>query len=87
MTIGELKGKDLIPDHALAMSHWENLPFGKVEVDLELALQYLRRADIHLEGPKGWAGVYYEQILLGWAKLLPNRTNNYYPTNWRILKY
>ena len=87
MTIGELKGKDLIPDHALAMSHWENLPFGKVEVDLEFALQYLRRADIHLEGPRGWAGIYYEQILLGWAKLLPNRTNNYYPTNWRILKY
>jgi NOL1/NOP2/fmu family ribosome biogenesis protein len=87
MAIGALKGKDLIPDHCLAMSHWSNLPFGKVELDLELALQYLRRADICLTGEKGWSGVYYQQVLLGWAKLLPNRTNNYYPTNWRILKY
>jgi 16S rRNA C967 or C1407 C5-methylase (RsmB/RsmF family)/NOL1/NOP2/fmu family ribosome biogenesis protein len=87
MAIGELKGKDLIPDHALAMSHWKNLPFGIVHLDHTLALQYLRRADICLEGPKGWAGVYFKDIMLGWAKLLPNRTNNYYPTEWRILKY
>jgi NOL1/NOP2/fmu family ribosome biogenesis protein len=87
LALGELKGKDLIPDHALAMSHWIHKPFGKIEVDLETALQYLRRADIALEGTRGWAGVYYHQILLGWAKLLPNRTNNYYPTSWRILKY
>lgn len=87
MAIGELKGKDLIPDHALAMSQWDNLPFNKVAVDVEMALNYLRRADICLEGPKGWAGVYYDEICLGWAKLLPNRTNNYYPTSWRILKY
>ena len=87
LALGELKGKDLIPDHALAMSHWIHKPFGKIEVDLETALQYLRRADIALEGTRGWAGVYYHQILLGWAKLLPNRTNNYYPTPWRILKY
>ena len=87
MALGELKGKDLIPDHALAMSHWVNKPFGKIVVDQETALQYLRRADIHLDGAIGWTGVYYHQILLGWAKLLPNRTNNYYPTAWRILKY
>jgi 16S rRNA C967 or C1407 C5-methylase (RsmB/RsmF family)/NOL1/NOP2/fmu family ribosome biogenesis protein len=87
MTIGTLKGKDLIPDHALAMSHWEHKPFGVVEVDLDTALQYLRRADIVLEGNKGWTGLFYHKILLGWAKLLPNRTNNYYPPNWRILKY
>jgi 16S rRNA C967 or C1407 C5-methylase (RsmB/RsmF family)/NOL1/NOP2/fmu family ribosome biogenesis protein len=87
MTIGTLKGKDLIPDHALAMSHWEKKPFGVVEVDLDTALQYLRRADIVLAGNKGWTGIFYHKILLGWAKLLPNRTNNYYPPNWRILKY
>ena len=87
MALGELKGKDLIPHHALAMSHWVNKPFGKIVVDQETALQYLRRADIHLDGAIGWTRVYYHQILLGWAKLLPNRTNNYYPTAWRILKY
>ena len=87
LAIGEIKGMDLIPDHALAMSHWSNMPFGSVEVDHDLALQYLRRADIHLEGTRGWALVMYKNIRLGWAKLLPNRTNNYYPTSWRILKY
>lgn len=87
LSIGALKGKDLIPDHALAMSHWKNKPFNSIDIDLDLALQYLRRQDLILQGPKGWAGVYYNSIQLGWAKLLPNRTNNYYPTNWRILKY
>ena len=87
LAIGEIKGMDLIPDHALAMSHWSNMPFGSVEVDHDLALQYLRRADIHLEGTRGWALVMYKNIRLGWAKLLPNITNNYYPTSWRILKY
>jgi NOL1/NOP2/fmu family ribosome biogenesis protein len=87
LDLGEIKGKDLIPAHALAMSSWENLPYGKVEVDLATALQYLRRADLVLEGEKGWQAICYQNIRLGWAKLLPNRTNNYYPTEWRILKY
>lgn len=87
MPIGEIKGKDLIPAHALAMSDWAELPYGNIEVDLPTALQYLRRADLHLEGEKGWKAVAYQNIKLGWAKLLPNRSNNYYPTEWRILKY
>jgi NOL1/NOP2/fmu family ribosome biogenesis protein len=29
----------------------------------------------------------HEGIALGWAKLLPNRVNNYYPNEWRILNY
>lgn len=87
MPIGEIKGKDLIPAHALAMSDWAELPYGNIEVDLPTALQYLRRADLHLAGAKGWQAVTYQNTKLGWAKLLPNRSNNYYPTEWRILKY
>ncbi len=87
LDIGEIKGKDLIPAHALAMSSWEQLPYGRIEVDEATALQYLRRADLILTGVNGWQAVSYQQIILGWAKLLPNRTNNYYPTEWRILKY
>lgn len=87
MAIGEIKGKDLIPAHALAMSDWLNLPYGNIQVDEETALQYLRRADLVLEGGKGWQAVFFQNIRLGWAKLLPNRSNNYYPTEWRILKY
>ena len=85
--LGEIKGKDFIPSHALAMSNWSNLPYGLIHVDHATALQYLRRADLVLDGNKGWQAVCYQNIPLGWAKLLPNRTNNYYPTEWRILKY
>ncbi|MEN9522880.1 MAG: hypothetical protein RL065_1257, partial [Bacteroidota bacterium] len=34
----------------------------------------------------GWTLMQYQQQNLGWAKVLPNRINNYYPMNARILK-
>lgn len=87
LAIGTLKGADLIPAHALAMSTWKNLPFQTMEVDEATALQYLRRADLNLPGGKGWHAIQYKSTRLGWAKLLPNRSNNYYPNEWRILNY
>jgi 16S rRNA C967 or C1407 C5-methylase (RsmB/RsmF family)/NOL1/NOP2/fmu family ribosome biogenesis protein len=87
LTLGEIKGKDFVPSHALAMSSWEQLPYNTLEIDHETALQYLRRADLVLSGEKGWNLITYQNIRLGWAKLLPNRTNNYYPNEWRILKF
>ena len=87
LDLGAVKGKDLIPSHALAMSYWSNLPFQTLEVDAETALNYLRRADVHFEGKLGWHLLKYQGIGLGWAKLLPNRVNNYYPNEWRILNY
>ena len=85
--IGTIKGKDLIPAHALAMSHWLHIPFGHFEVDEATALQFLRRSDLFFDCAKGWQAVCFQNIRLGWAKILPNRTNNYYPTHWRILNY
>ena len=87
LAIGTLKGADLIPAHALAMSTWKYLPFQTMEVDEATALQYLRRADLNLPGGKGWHAIQYKNTRLGWAKLLPNRSNNYYPNEWRILNY
>ena len=87
LTIGAIKGKDLIPSHDLAMSDWDKLPYGKHEIDVENALQYLRRADLHIEGEKGWVLLTYMNIGIGWVKVLPNRSNNYYPNEWRILNY
>ena len=69
------------------MSDWSNLPYQSTEVDLVTALQYLRRADMHLPEGKGWHVLTYLNIRLGWVKLLPNRSNNYYPNEWRILNY
>lgn len=85
--IGTIKGKDVIPEHELAMSHlWEG-HFTPIPLTKEQALVYLRRKDLLLpDAPKGWHLVAYEDLPLGWVKVLPNRLNNYYPAEWRILK-
>ena len=87
LAIGEIKGVDLIPAHDLAMSNWELIPYQSIEVNEETALNYLRRADLVISENKGWNAVCYKGIRLGWAKILPNRLNNYYPNEWRLLKY
>ena len=87
LSIGEIKGVDLIPAHDLAMSNWERIPYQSIEVDQETALNYLRRADLVISANKGWNAICYKGIRLGWAKILPNRLNNYYPNEWRLLKY
>ncbi|MEN9382825.1 MAG: hypothetical protein RI940_1708 [Bacteroidota bacterium] len=87
LAIGEIKGLDLIPSHALAVSDWAVIPYESIPVDLDTALSYLRRADLVIPGKKGWNTLSYMGIRLGWAKLLPNRLNNYYPNEWRLLKY
>jgi 16S rRNA C967 or C1407 C5-methylase (RsmB/RsmF family)/NOL1/NOP2/fmu family ribosome biogenesis protein len=87
ITIGSLKGKDMVPDHELALSLLTNNEIKAVSVSKEQALQYLKRKDLVIEDTlKGWALVNYCGINLGWMKVLHNRINNYYPVNWRILK-
>lgn len=86
IAVGQLKGKDLIPDHELALWNQPINSFASVELDESTALQYLRRKDISLQGTKGWNLMRYSGLSLGWAKLLPNRVNNYYPQGYRILK-
>ncbi len=84
--LGEIKGKDFIPAHELAISTVFNGHENSIELNLEQSLQYLRRKEIQLENKKGWHTVSYCGLPLGWVKVLPNRVNNYYPNGWRILK-
>ncbi|GGH83052.1 rRNA cytosine-C5-methyltransferase [Filimonas zeae] len=87
VAIGEIKGKDLVPDHALALSLLVKKDLQVWEFSKENALQYLRRKDVDMgEAPKGWTLARYEGVNLGWMKVLPGRMNNYYPVEWRILK-
>ena len=84
--IGEIKGKDVVPSHELALSSLSK-DFTPVPLTLEQSLQYLRRKEILLpDAPKGWNLVSHGGLPLGWVKVLPNRVNNYYPAEWRILK-
>jgi 16S rRNA C967 or C1407 C5-methylase (RsmB/RsmF family)/NOL1/NOP2/fmu family ribosome biogenesis protein len=85
--IGKLMGNDLIPDHELALSIYINKDkVLQTELSLEQAIQYLRRDNIDINiTDKGWSLMNFEGQALGWAKLLPNRINNYFPKELRIL--
>jgi len=85
--IGKLAGKDLIPDHELALSIIINKDAVlQTELDKDQAIQYLRRENIDITtADKGWSLMNFEGQPLGWAKLLPNRINNYYPKEIRIM--
>jgi 16S rRNA C967 or C1407 C5-methylase (RsmB/RsmF family)/NOL1/NOP2/fmu family ribosome biogenesis protein len=85
ISTGSFKGKSFVPEHALALSNIKT-GFPAVELDKGSALSYLRKQDIQITAPQGWYLVTYGGLGLGWIKNLPNRTNNYYPSEWRILK-
>jgi NOL1/NOP2/sun family putative RNA methylase len=84
--MGAVIRDELIPHHELALGTIINPAVTSVEVDLEMALQYLRKQEIKIDtATKGWVLIKYQQLPLGWVKILPNRVNNYYPKEWRIL--
>jgi NOL1/NOP2/fmu family ribosome biogenesis protein len=84
---GDLVRDKFIPDHALAMSRIVKDETGEIELDIEQSIQYLQRKNIQPANPgKGWQLVRYTGQALGWVNVLPNRVNNYYPKELRILK-
>lgn len=85
--IGEIFRDKLVPDHALAMSPLINKSIEKTTVNYQQAISYLKRKELAIETlKKGWQLVIYEGQSLGWINALPNRINNYYPKELRILK-
>jgi 16S rRNA C967 or C1407 C5-methylase (RsmB/RsmF family)/NOL1/NOP2/fmu family ribosome biogenesis protein len=85
--LGKLIGKELIPDHELALSRIAGRNIPSLSLSIEQATQFLRREEMQLEpGFKGWSLVNYHGYELGWIKILDKRINNYYPKEWRITK-
>jgi NOL1/NOP2/sun family putative RNA methylase len=84
--IGEIKGKDVVPHHELALSTLDLKDIPVISLNKEDALQYLRKNDISVDASNGWNIVKYGVVRLGWMKVMPNRMNNYYPAEWKILK-
>jgi 16S rRNA C967 or C1407 C5-methylase (RsmB/RsmF family)/NOL1/NOP2/fmu family ribosome biogenesis protein len=84
--VGEFKGKDLIPDHALAMSLEAAPDLPVLDVSLEQALRFLKKEtfDLPENTQTGWLMPRYKGVRLGWIKALPNRMNNYLPPERRI---
>lgn len=87
VTLGELKGKDWQPHHALAMSTALNKEaFPEAELTYEQAIAYLRKEAVALDAsvPKGHVLLTYRGVPLGFGKNIGNRVNNLYPNEWRI---
>ena len=87
ITLGEIKGKDLIPHHSLAMSTaLAKEAFPRAEVNYEQAISYLRKEGLILDAdvPRGYVLLTYKDVPLGFVKNIGNRANNLYPQEWRI---
>ena len=87
VTLAEVKGKDLIPNHALAMSTVQVADaFPREEISYEQAIAYLRKEAIVFSGtaPRGYVLLTYKDVPLGFVKNIGNRANNLYPQEWRI---
>ena len=85
--LGEVKGKDIVPSQALALStSLDTSAFPSVELDYGQALSYLRKEAVPLpEGtPRGHVLMTYKGIPLGFEKNIGNRANNLYPAEWKI---
>ncbi len=84
--IGKIMGKDLVPNHEIALSLILNDEIPRVNLTREKAISYLKRDELKLEtGQRGWVLICYQGHALGWAKMLDNRMNNYFPKEIRIV--
>lgn len=83
---GEIKGKDLVPAHELALAIYSGAGVSSLDLDLETAIRFLQKENFTLPSPgKGLSRMTFQGQGIGWAKLLPNRINNYLPSELRIL--
>ncbi len=85
--LGEIKGKDIIPDQSLALSLSLNKEaFPTAELTYEQAIRFLRKEAVTLpaDTPKGFVLTTYMGMPLGFEKHLGSRSNNLYPQEWRI---
>ncbi|MGY6745043.1 MAG: methyltransferase RsmF C-terminal domain-like protein [Cecembia sp.] len=83
--LGKFSKDQFLPTHEWAQSIFPKNDFPHFELNEKEALDYLRKEDIQPQGlPEGWVLLTYRKSPLGWIKNLGNRTNNYYPKEWRI---
>lgn len=86
LTVATVKGKDIIPSQALALSTaLRDGTFPAAEIDYHTAMAYLRREAVAVDAPRGFVLLTFGGRPLGFVKNLGNRSNNLYPQSWRIL--
>jgi 16S rRNA C967 or C1407 C5-methylase (RsmB/RsmF family)/NOL1/NOP2/fmu family ribosome biogenesis protein len=83
--LGERKGKDFIPSHALGMSaQLGREGFFMCEISYEDTIAYLRGEALFIDAPKEYVLLTYKQEPIGFVKNIGSRANNLYPQEWRI---
>jgi 16S rRNA C967 or C1407 C5-methylase (RsmB/RsmF family)/NOL1/NOP2/fmu family ribosome biogenesis protein len=84
--VGKVMGKDLVPNHELALSLLLNDDISRIDLTRDQAISYLKRDELKLENQqRGWVLMCHQGQALGWAKMLENRMNNYFPKEMRIV--
>ena len=87
VSVGESKGKEIIPSPLLPYSQLCNISaFPTIALEREQALAYLAGETLAslLSTPKGFCLVCYEGIPLGFVKNVGTRYNNLYPKPYRL---
>jgi 16S rRNA C967 or C1407 C5-methylase (RsmB/RsmF family)/NOL1/NOP2/fmu family ribosome biogenesis protein len=85
---GEIIKDKILPAHSLAMwAYADRSNYPLVPVSEKNALDYLAKRDFVIDAPIGWCLITYDNHPLGFIKNIGNRFNNYYPMEWRVLKY
>jgi 16S rRNA C967 or C1407 C5-methylase (RsmB/RsmF family)/NOL1/NOP2/fmu family ribosome biogenesis protein len=84
--VATMKHDKLIPEHAFALSNEINSEnFPSLELTYDNAIAYLRKDVLNLSSEKtGFTLLKHQNVPLGWINQLGNRSNNLYPSNWRI---
>ena len=86
ITLGSIKGKNLIPDRALALSTYLNYEaINTADVDYATAIRYLQGQSVNIEAPRGFVLLTHESVPVGWVNNLGNRANNLLPKALRII--
>lgn len=85
--LGSIKGRDLVPEHSLALSNafnQDSMP--GVDVNYSTAIAYLRGETFALpiDTPRGLVRICYEGITIGFMKNLGSRANTLMQKEWRI---
>ncbi|MBC7883981.1 MAG: RNA methyltransferase, partial [Saprospiraceae bacterium] len=83
---GQLKGKDVIPSHSLAMAGLQVNDVQTIELDQDAALDFLERStNIKSQvNENGWYITTFKGTRLGWLKHTSQGWKNHYPMNWRL---
>ena len=85
--VGHEKRKGMIPSHALALSvDRRNDNVQEIALKRPEALKYLKRMDLqgYTDYQNGLVVNTYNNIALGWGKLINGKIKNQFPVQWRI---